>query len=148
METVVVGVDGSDGSKAALAFAAHEAALRGATLRVVTAWELPYSTFAGGLMPPVNLADVVREDAERVARAAAEEAEALEPGIYVEHLAVQGQPAEVLVDESRNAAAVVVGTRGHGGFASLLLGSVGQQVVHHAACPVVVVPRPAAEPSG
>jgi len=148
METIVVGVDGSEGARAALAFAAREAALRGATLRVVTAWELPYSAFSGGLMPPLNLAEVARENAEKVARAAAEEAEALEPEISVEHLAVQGQPAEVLVGESRDAAVAVVGMRGHGGFASLLLGSVSQQVVHHAACPVVVVPRPATEPIG
>lgn len=147
METIVVGVDGSAGSRAALAFAAHEAALRGATLRVVAGWELPYTAYSGGLMPPLNLRDVVREDAEQAAKTAAEEAEALEPGIYCEHVAIEGQPAETLVRESERATMLVVGSRGHGGFASLLLGSVGHQVAQHATCPVVIVPKAASAES-
>jgi nucleotide-binding universal stress UspA family protein len=140
METIVVGIDGSDGAKAALAFAAHEAALRRATLRIVTVWQVPYAAYAGGLMPPANLPALVRDEAEQTAADAATAAEELEPGIYCEHVAVEGQPAEVLVRESADAGLVVVGTRGHGGFASLLLGSVSHQVVQHAACPVTVVP--------
>ena len=57
----------------------------------------------------------------------------------IERRVVEGAPATVLVDESRQADLLVVGSRGHGGFAGLLLGSVSQQCAHHAACPVVIV---------
>jgi len=144
METIVVGVDGSENSRAAVAFAAHEAALHRATLRVVAVWQVPYGAYAAGLLPPPDLADAVREGAETAANEAGDQAEELEPDIYCERVAVEGHPADVLVQESTKAVLVVVGSRGHGGFASLLLGSVSHQVAQHAACPVVIVP-PAAK---
>jgi nucleotide-binding universal stress UspA family protein len=63
----------------------------------------------------------------------------------VEHEAVEGYPAQVLEDESRTATLVVVGSRGHGGFASMLLGSVSHEIAQHAACPVAIVPKTAVE---
>ena len=68
----------------------------------------------------------------------------LRPSLEGEALAVEGQPAGVLLEQAADAELIVVGNRGRGGFESLLLGSVSQQVVHHAACPVVVVNRPTA----
>jgi nucleotide-binding universal stress UspA family protein len=143
METIVVGVDGSDCSRAAVAFAAREAALHRATLRVVTAWQVPYGAYTAGLLPPPDVADSVRENAEATADAAGQQAEELEPEIYCERVAIEGHPADVLIQESAKAVLVVVGSRGHGGFTSMLLGSVGHQVVQHAACPVVIVRTPA-----
>ena len=67
----------------------------------------------------------------------------LQPSLEVEALAEEGQPADVLLEQGADAGLIVVGRRGLGGFKSLLLGSVSQQVVHHAACPVVVVNQPA-----
>jgi len=142
MEMIVVGVDGSDGGAAALEFAAHEAAVHKARLRVVSAWSVPYAAYAEGFMPPGNVAEMMRNEADSLATAAAERAAELEPAIYCEHEAVEGHPAEVLVAESRDASLVVVGSRGHGGFASLLLGSISHQVAQHAGCAVAIVPHP------
>ena len=135
---IVVGVDGSEESKAALRFAVDEARLRGLRLRVVHAW-FAYPAIADG-MPVVPedwaaLGETARTFVEQfVAEVAAEH-----EGVELEAAAVHGTAANVLVDESRVADLLVVGSRGHGGFTGLLLGSVSQQCVHHAACPVVVV---------
>ncbi|HSC51854.1 MAG TPA: universal stress protein [Gaiellaceae bacterium] len=142
---VVVGVDGSEGGAAALEFAAAEAALRKARLRVVAAWHVPLAAFGSGFAPPMDPAtfDAFRAAAEQVAEDAAAAAKQLQPGLDVEGLAVEGQPADVLVEQAADAQLIVVGRRGLGGFKSLLLGSVSQQVVHYATCPVVVVNQPA-----
>ena len=142
---IVVGVDGSEGGAAALAFAAEEAALREVRLRVVAAWEMPAAVFGAGVAPPLDptLLDAFRVRAEQLAEDAAAEAKELQTSVDVEALAEAGQPADVLLAQSRDADLVVVGRRGLGGFKSLLLGSVSQQVVHYAACPVVVVNEPA-----
>jgi nucleotide-binding universal stress UspA family protein len=144
MKTIVVGVDGSEGATAALAFAAREAAAHGARLRVVSAWDLSYSAYAGGFVPPIDLSSELQRHADEVAREAAELAMELEPSIYAEHQAIRGYPAEVLAAESREATLVVVGSRGHGGFASMLLGSVSHEVAQHASCAVAIVPTAAA----
>jgi nucleotide-binding universal stress UspA family protein len=140
---IVVGVDGSKGALRALAFAAEEARLRGAALEVIHAWHepdtfYPYSTVT---------ADRLRESAQVGAHEAAQhtldralhEVGGLE-GITVHTRVVGDPPARALVDASRDADLLVVGSRGRGGFAGLLLGSVSQQCVQHAACPVVVTP--------
>jgi len=141
MDTIVVGVDGSACARAALEFAAHEAALRKARLRVVSAWDLAPAAYSGGFAPGFDqeTIDAFRERADTVVSDALAEVKRLEPALETEGRAREGQAAEVLLDEARNAVMVVVGNRGHGGFASLLLGSVSQQVVHHAPCPVLVV---------
>jgi nucleotide-binding universal stress UspA family protein len=141
METIVVGVDGSECARDALMRAMSEAALRGARLRIVCAWEVPPAVYAGGFAPALDQATVdgFRENAEVVVREAVAEVERLQPSLSCEGEVREGQPAEVLLHEARDASLIVVGNRGRGGFASLLLGSVSQQVVHHAACPVLVV---------
>jgi len=146
MEKIVVGVDGSECARAALEFAAREAALREARLLVVCAWDVPPAAYDGGFAPPIDqsLLEDFRAGAETVVRQAIAAATELRPTLECEGKAVQGQAAEVLLEEARDADLIVVGNRGHGGFASLLLGSVSHQVVQHARCPVTVVREAAA----
>jgi nucleotide-binding universal stress UspA family protein len=141
METIVVGVDGSKGGREALEFAAREASMRKGRLRIVCAWEIPPAVYSGGLAPTLDQSTLsgLGEGAETVVREAVAAAKELQSAIDCEGKAVQGQPAEVLLQEARDADLIVVGNRGHGGFASLLLGSVSHQVVQHAPCPVTVV---------
>lgn len=143
VERVVVGVDGSPASKNALEFGVEEAAVRGARLRVVCAWHLPPELFAGGWAPAGDMLDSFRQGAEANVREAVEVATRLQPSLECEGVAIEGQPAEVLLQEATEASLVVVGNRGRGGFSSLLLGSVSHQVVHHSRCPVIVIPHPA-----
>jgi nucleotide-binding universal stress UspA family protein len=136
---IVVGVDGSDGGTRALEFAAAEAALRETPLRIVTAWEVPevrYTT-APGHAPPLipETMDAFRTRARQVADEASARVRELRPSLQVEALAEQEQPADVLLERDADAELVVVGRRGLGGFESLLLGSVSQQVVQHADLP-------------
>jgi nucleotide-binding universal stress UspA family protein len=144
METIVVGVDGSDGSTAALEFAAEEAALREAPLRIVAAWDVPAAVYGSGFTPAVDAGtlEALGGRMQELAEEAAEKAKKLQPSIEVEAAAVAGQPADVLLETAAGAGLIVVGRRGLGGFKTLLLGSVSQQVVHHASCPVVVVNEP------
>jgi len=144
METIVVGVDGSDGSTAALEFAAEEAALREAPLRIVAAWDVPAAVYGSGFTPAVDAGtlEALGGRMQELADEAAETAKRLQPSIQVEAAAVAGQPADVLLERAAGAGLIVVGRRGLGGFKTLLLGSVSQQVVHHATCPVVVVNEP------
>jgi len=143
MGLIVVGVDRSDGAKAALRFALEEARLRQATLlRVVHAWQFGYIGATGleGALPAVG---GELEDFRRGAEAALDETltdvGAETDGVAIERRVDQGTAAAVLVEESRGADLLVVGSRGHGGFAQLLLGSVSQQCAQHAFCPVVIV---------
>jgi nucleotide-binding universal stress UspA family protein len=144
---IVVGVDGSEGGAAALEFAAQEAAFRGAPLRIVVAWQLPVAAYRTDFAPPLDSAtlDAFRKRAEQVAKDAFATVTKLHPSLEGEALAIHGHPAGVLLAHSADAAVVVVGRRGLGGFRSLLLGSVSQQVVQHATCPVVVVNQPATD---
>ena len=145
METVVVGVDGSEGAAAALEFAAGEAALRNVRLRIVSAWEVPAAVYGAGFTPPMDAGtlEAFAVRAQQVADEASATVKKLHPSLEVEARALTGQPADVLLAESSDAELIVVGRRGLGGFKSLLLGSVSQQVVHYATCPVVVVNQPA-----
>lgn len=138
MKTIVVGVDGSKHGGAALGFAAEEAALRAARLLIICAWEFPMTIAPAGVYP-AEAFESLRDDAETIVRAAVARVAELQPLVACEGKAVEGQPAAILLKEAQDADMIVVGSRGHGGFASLLLGSVSQQVVHHAPCPVVVV---------
>jgi nucleotide-binding universal stress UspA family protein len=139
---IVVGVDSSEGAKAALRFALGEAKLRQATLRVVHTWQYGHIGVKGveGFSPVVgaDLGDL-RRTAEVALDATINEVAPNDNGVVIERRVSEGSPATVLVDESRGADLLVVGSRGHGGFAGLLLGSVSQQCAHHAACPVVIV---------
>jgi len=138
VETIVVGIDGSEHGEAALAFAAEEAALRGAHLVIVCAWEIPMIMAPIGAYP-AEFFEGLAENARSIMEAAVARAAELQPLGTCEGKAVEGQPAAVLLKEAEQADMIVVGSRGRGGFANLLLGSVTQQVVHHAPCPVVVV---------
>jgi nucleotide-binding universal stress UspA family protein len=134
---VVVGIDGSAGSRAALRAAAEEARLRGRPLRAVMAHGYLDQHRPGG----VQAFDP--RYTEEDARAALDEALAQElgadPGIAVEPVVIADLPARALLAESESASMVVVGARGLGGFRGLLLGSVSMQLVNHASCPVLVV---------
>jgi nucleotide-binding universal stress UspA family protein len=138
-KTIVVGVDGSPGSRKALTWAAAEAADHGAELVVLNVWEHT-------LLPPAGSVSVsehyVPEPSQRttdeLVRVIREEL-GDEPPVNVQARVKQGRPAKVLIDESETADLLVVGPRGHGGFKGLVLGSVSQHVAAYAKCPVTVV---------
>jgi nucleotide-binding universal stress UspA family protein len=137
--TVVVGVDGSKGSIEALKFGIEEARIRATAVKAVNAWHIPPGVYSSGwAAAPVDL-DEYRKHAEKNLKESIAEAGA-EAGVEVTAVLLEGQPADVLCDQASEADLLVVGSRGLGGFRGLLLGSVSQQVVHHAPCPVVVVP--------
>jgi nucleotide-binding universal stress UspA family protein len=136
---IVVGVDGSDPSVRALRWAMGEARLRRVELLVLSCWTLPVT---GGI--PVtgeSWDDRMFSDTARAAlRACAAEAELdAADGLRWSEEVRCGSPAERLTEESEHAEMIVVGSRGRGGFAGLLLGSVSQQVAAHSRCPVVIV---------
>jgi nucleotide-binding universal stress UspA family protein len=144
---VLVGVDGSDTATEALRWAALEAGRRGAPLRVVHAWVWPlYRVNLGpaeGAPPGAGL----QAQAERILEEASELAQKVSPGLEVSTELLTGDASTRLVGASHEAQLLVVGHRGLGGFADLLLGSVGVAAAVHAACPVAVV-RGDAERSG
>jgi nucleotide-binding universal stress UspA family protein len=144
-ETIVVGVDGSEGGAAALEFAAADAVRRNARLRIVAAWEMPIAGYDPDFPRSldVQMLDAFRVRAGQLADDALATAKELQPSLDVEALATQGPPADVLLEQAADADLIVVGRRGLGGFKSLLLGSVSNKVVHQATCPVVVVNQPA-----
>jgi nucleotide-binding universal stress UspA family protein len=138
MSRITVGVDGSPEADAALLFALEEAQLRRADVEVVLAYSpLPY--LAGDVA--LRHAEATEIEADELLRKAVEPAAANFPGVTVTTRAVLGAAAENLIAAAEGADLLVVGSRGRGGFSGLLLGSVSQQCVHHAPCPVVVVPR-------
>ena len=135
---IVVGVDGSDGSLAALRWAVEEARLRDAGVEAIHAWHFPYIE---GLAAYAN-----EHELEQAARRVLDDALAALGGLpgemQVEGALVHGTAASALLACADGADLLVVGSRGHGGFMGLLLGSVSQQCVQHSPCPVVVVPTP------
>lgn len=136
MARIVVGVDGSASSKEALRWAAAEAQRSGAVLEVVMAWDNPYRDMWLPSDPPGTdrLALVKRTVNDLV-----DEVLGSPPPITVATAAAEGPPAQVLVRAAHGAELLVVGSRGHGGFAGVLIGSVSLHCVSHAPCPVVVV---------
>jgi nucleotide-binding universal stress UspA family protein len=142
MGTIVVGIDGSDRSRAALRWAVDEATLRHDRVLAVHAWELPVVPaldIPPAPDPPVYLPELIAEVQEGAeALAEREVAEFVNESVKVEPLAVEGPAASVLVEVAEDADLLVVGSRGRGGLAGLLLGSISQQVVQHAPCPVVI----------
>jgi nucleotide-binding universal stress UspA family protein len=138
-QVVVAGIDGSAESVAALSWAGRYAAATGATVRAVRAWHYP--TAAGmpleGKAPRPVTAEVEERVRGEIADAIAKAN--LAPSVRVETEIAYGHPAQVLIDESRNASLLVVGHRGYGGFTEMLTGSVALHCVSHAACPVVVI---------
>jgi nucleotide-binding universal stress UspA family protein len=137
---IVVGVDGSESSKAALAWAVRQAECTDASVEALIAWEHPIA-FAG--MPFAPIGAMAIPDFEKNARnvLAAAISETIDPSspVKVSATAREGNAPRVLLDVADGADLLVVGSRGHGGFTEALLGSVSQHCVHHAPCPVVIV---------
>ena len=136
---VIVGTDGSGVSLRAVEWAAREAALRDRPLRIVSVPALPPRMSWYQHSGPPAVADIVHERAEEAVAGAAARAAAVEPGVAVSTAVLAGAPSDVLAETADGAAMLVVGSRGGGGFAALLLGSVGRDVAFTADCPVVVV---------
>ncbi len=145
MPGIVVGVDGSDHSRLALGWAMREAAHHHLPLTVMTVRPDPVRP-ATGIYWGVHEApesslnpELARNAVQKIVDEVASEIGATVPDVTVS--VARGDVAEELVNASRDADMLVVGSRGSGGFARLLMGSVSSQVTHHASCPVVVIPR-------
>jgi nucleotide-binding universal stress UspA family protein len=139
---IVLGVDGSPAGDAAVEFGFAEAALRGAGIVALHAWT-PWSAEApapqDSSMPYAYRPGMLADGEERLLAEAVAGRRERYPGVSVEHKVVRGGAREALIEASGSAGLLVVGARGRGGFAGLLLGSVSQALLHHAQCPVAVV---------
>jgi len=139
-ERIIVGVDGSPSSKEALKWAVRQAGLTGGAVEAVIAWHYP-AMYGGYGWVPVSAVEPVEFD-EIAAKTVAEAVtESVGPAgaVRVTTTVVEGNPAQVLLDVAKGADLLVVGSRGHGGFAGALLGSVGQHCAIHSPCPIVIV---------
>ena len=132
---IVVGVDGSRQSQQALRWAARFATIFGARLDVVSAWEYPPSFGWAAIAPEWNPSQDMAKVLDDTVRAVFGE----QPPAGMHLQVIEGGAAKVLLDRCAGAVMLVVGSRGHGGFAGLLLGSVSANVAEHAACPVFIV---------
>jgi nucleotide-binding universal stress UspA family protein len=135
-DVVVVGVDGSPSSREALEWAMRQAETTGAKVVAVQAWLAPTDYATGGLLIPEE--QWVAEASESL-DAIVSQVAATRPQVSIEQRVIKGHPVTVLVDQARGADLLVVGSRGRGGFAGALLGSVSHHVLHRAPCPVAVV---------
>jgi nucleotide-binding universal stress UspA family protein len=135
---VVVGVDGSACAREALHFAVEEARLRHARLQIVTAWAVPATAYAGMFSPGLEPM-LFEQNATAESRKALDDARGLAPDLQIDATTPNGSAAAELISAAGDADLLVVGSRGHGGFAGLLLGSVSQQLAQHAPCPVVII---------
>ena len=137
---IVAGVDGSPSSLSALRWAVAQAKLTGATVDAVIAWHYPVAVGGYGYSPVGVVQDGTDflEIAEKVLADAISNAPD-QGDVMVQARVIEGNPAQVLLHAAAGADLLVVGSRGHGGFAEALLGSVSQHCVHHAPCPVVVI---------
>jgi nucleotide-binding universal stress UspA family protein len=142
-DRVVVGIDGSDESKLALRWAARLAHDFGTTIHAVTAWEYP-ATYGWSAGPSDwNPA----QDADKLLIETIDEVFGSERPAGLELTVAEGYPAQVLLTAAATALMVVVGSRGHGGFVGLLLGSVSTNLTEHAHCPVLVMHAGIAPPA-
>jgi nucleotide-binding universal stress UspA family protein len=137
---IVVGVDGSASSRAALRWAVRQAKLTGGTVEAVTAWQLPTVITSTGWTPvyAVEEGDFAEDARKRIDSVIADVVEPADSKL-VHTQVIKGHPAPVLLDAAAGADLLVIGSRGHGGFADALLGSVGLHCVHHAHCPVLIM---------
>lgn len=144
---IVVGVDGSRGSKEALRWAVAQARLTGQPVTAIMSWDYPVTYGANWDVPDwdEHCASVLKQSTDEILAGATD--------VQVTRRVARGHAAEVLLDAASDATLLVIGGRGHGGFRGLRLGSVSQHVVTHSSCPVVVVrgpdgqSRPASVPS-
>lgn len=133
---IVVGVDGSPSSETALRWAARQAELTGEHLVAVIAWDYPTSY---GWAPPWPRDYDPQTNATKLLEKTVREVLGDEPSVPVTTVALEGHPSPVLTELSKRASLVVVGSRGHGEFTGMLLGSVSEFLTGHAHCPVVVI---------
>jgi nucleotide-binding universal stress UspA family protein len=138
--TVVAGIDGSDASVAAARWAARQASITGSRLEVVSAWQGPgsWGISWGTAIPIPTDWDPVADTQSMVDEVIGSLVPDF-PTVTIESRVAEGHPAEVLVEASRHADLLVVGSRGHGEFAGMLIGSVSQHCAAHAKCSVVIV---------
>ena len=140
---IVVGIDGSEGSKHALRWAVRQAGFTGAAVEAVSAWEYPaYFGWAQGMPSDYDLAGF----AQQALTETLDEVLGPERPTWLRTRVVQGHPAQVLVEASAGAELLVVGSRGYGGLADVMLGSVSTYCVHHAHGPVTII-RPPGDPA-
>ena len=132
---IVVGIDGSSSSAAAAEWAAHQAELTDSTLRAITTWHSP--TNFGYPMPIPEGFDPAAE-ARKILDEAVAKLRASHPSVDIHTSVAEGYIAQILVEASSNAELLVVGSRGHGELAGMLVGSVSEHCVGHAHCPVLV----------
>ncbi|MGW3247413.1 universal stress protein [Streptomyces sp. NPDC001070] len=138
---VVVGVDGSALSTEAVRFAFEEAAFHEARLVAVSTWQPPHPRG----FPSEDVGDETEDQVRRVLAESTAGWQEKYPQVEFRHEVIPGHPVQVLSESAQWALALVVGSRGLGGFSGLLLGSVGQGLMHHARCPVVLVPHDAGD---
>ena len=135
---IVAGVDGSPSSLAALRWAVRQAELTGTSVDAVMAWQSPAASGLGWGAAMAGQTDYAELAAKTLDQAVSQATDPASP-VKVRSMVGAGNAAQVLLDASADADLLVVGSRGHGGFAGALLGSVSQHCTHHAHCPVVVI---------
>lgn len=140
MGRIVVGVDGSDGSRRALATAASLARQLGWKIDAVISWQLYYGATELPTVPALS-SEALETSAKETLDEAIESVDCQH--VTITRHVLEGDPANVLLQQAADADMLVVGSRGRGGFTGLLLGSVSQKVVQHATCPVLVIPKDA-----
>ena len=138
---IVLGVDGSPANDPAIGFAFGEAALRGCAIDALHVWAHPVSTGPGDMIPLVFDPALVRADETRLLAESLAGWQEQYPEVVVRRHVAHGHIRPVLIEASGRAGLIVVGARGLGSVGGLLLGSVSQAVLHHAACPVAIVPH-------
>lgn len=145
MSEIIVGVDGSQSSIKAAQWAVDEAVFRSADVRLVQAFESPAVWLGmGEALGSTVTATISEDDLKSYATQGIDDVMAqltIPDGVTVHKTAAEGSPARVLLEQSADASMLVVGSKGHGDLGSILLGSVGMHCVHHARCPVVVIPH-------
>ena len=132
---IVVGIDGSPSSLDALAWAARQADLTGSSLELIMTWEWP-SSYGWAVALPSDFDP--EEDVRHALESALEVVRAEHPGLGIDPRVVNGHPAPILVEASKGADLLVVGSRGHGEFVGMLIGSVSEYCATNAHCPVLV----------
>lgn len=138
---IAVGIDGSEQAARALDFAFEQASRRGAGLRVIHAWDVSVIGFDAdsGVYPEGGILDDVRDAETRLSAEILAGHTARYPDVVVEVCVTRGQPARVLIEQSQECDLLVLGSRGRGGFAALVLGSVSHRVLHRAHCDLAIV---------
>lgn len=144
MGVLVVGVDGSAGSRDALRWAVDEARLRDDVVRAVLVFQyapVGWAFAVEGIPAPALPYEEFEQEATKALATTVGEVAGDVDDVTIEQVVVEGPAAQSLIDAAQDAELLVIGSRGFGGFRGLLLGSVSQQCVHHATCPVVVLPH-------